>query len=418
MAAYPRNGQVISLIEFLGDGGLIRLPMATDGGGVFFREVTGSGTRTIEAIRPGEVPLLVQSPVDQFDISDLQYSGRPGTTLMSQNIPLQLSFAAWQPDDYLHGVSLSAGTMFEVRLSAPASSTSYSGSGSLLQQAGPEILRTDELQLRQFRPERSDAGLVYDWLVSAGTAQGLSLPGDNISMTLSPTLQTGSISVPANMSTIVTLLGGAVSSCSLQVHEPVAGWWPANAPRLLIASIDPSSNATFPVRHLGGSTAVASYLCFRVQQSTIPTVDGGVEDGGVPLVNVVLTRNLVGLNGGAVVGPQLGVPSAIALDGVSSGVVSSPNPVASWAAPATGAPNSYGVTLLEVRQGPFGFDRIPVAGFRTTQLSMRVPSTYLVPGRRYALEVVARIAFSPLRAFDGRIPINDSIAQSPVFIIR
>ncbi|MBM4782806.1 MAG: hypothetical protein GQE15_34450 [Archangiaceae bacterium] len=418
VAAYPRNGQVISLIEFLGDGGLLRLPMATDGGGTFVRSVTSSGPRTVEAIRPGQFPILVQSSADEFDISDLLLSGRPGTTLTSQSIPLQLSFAAWEPDDYLHAVSLTAGTMFQIRLSAPTSSTSYSGMGILLPQEGSEITRTDDLQLRQFRPEMSDAGLVYDSLVSAGTALGFSVPGDSISMTLSPTLQTGSVSAPANMSTLVALIGGAVNDCTLQVHESMAGWRPANAPQLLMASLNPSVNTIFPVRYLGSTTAVSSYLCTRVRQSTIPMEDGGIEDGGVPVVSIILSRNLVSLNGGTVVAPQLAIPNAIALDGRSSGLVSSANPVASWAIPTIGTPNSYRVTLLEVRQAPFGFDRVPVAELRTTQLSIRVPSSYLVSGRRYALEVVARTAVSPLRAVDSRIPTNESIAQSPVFIIQ
>lgn len=136
------------------------------------------------------------------------------------------------------------------------------------------------------------------------------------------------------------------------------------------------------------------------------------------LVTFLFNTNPVNMDGGVVVGPSLSVPTSIALDGKSSGIVDSSNAVISWVGPTQSSVNAYVVFLADLVWAGSYYSRTIVAELRAAQTAIRVPSGYLVPGHRYVITVVARAAVGSLLGYDSQLPEQGAGAESQVFLIR
>ena len=243
---FPRSGEIINLVEFLPDGGVQRTPMLTDGGGIFSLGSTSGGVRLFEAIRPALPPVLAQSSLSQVDLSTLYSSGRPGDGLVGQSASFLLTLLPWQFNDYIQGVSLSAGSNFDVRPTGQIGSSSYSGTAPISMSSGPAISQNDDLRISQFRSQITDAGFLVS-LAGVAFGQGFAVPGDTIAMSLTQPPLTGSIVIPAGTFSIASKLGGAPEFCNVDVSERVGGRIVRNSPLLMTGRVDPSTTSLLPV---------------------------------------------------------------------------------------------------------------------------------------------------------------------------
>lgn len=427
---HPRMGELVNALFFLADGGLLRLPMASDGGGVFVAENAPAGPWVIESIPQDSFKAYFDVLDDWQDITSVISLGRPGIPVSRQEyFRLDLMTQPWgEPGlSSLQISSRSAGSRFIIYPEPPVGTVVLYDQYPAVEARGPAIRTTDDARISQFQVVFRDGGAASSEIVGSAEVSGFMLPGQYVSATLLPSANVGNAMAVLDAGAIALLLGGAGGTCGITIEELAGDLRPLIAVQVYYIDFESIFDSyQFNVPHPSGSPVSAEFRCTLRSASPVPTADGGLEtsDAGFVLQaaqdSSTYTVDRLQLDGGVVTPPLVAMPQAILVDGLSSPGVVSASPTVSWSAPSTGNTTYYQVIVRRLTRTGSSFVRSVIALFYTTGMRVQIPRGVLVSGERYAFQVSA---ISTQRSGSGRpwklaLPIGVGSRGSPIVFVK
>lgn len=425
---YPRPGAVATALFFLADGGELRIPMTTDGGGEFVAENVPPGPWVVDAPPMSGVPAFFDVGVgDNYDTSFIASWGRPSsgavttTTLMSFDLTLQ----PWDEFDSLQLVSQRAGSLFAVEPPLSPNDVRFVGQSTPRFVQGPAIRADEDVRVSQFKVKSLDSGVELGSIVGTATLSGTPVPGAVIAATLLPPTAVGRVSIRLDAGFVLFALAGEPDNCAVDVTEEIGGTRTSNDPAVMFADMPRVTPFDVDVPYPGRALANGRVICARSYLGSVPLFDGGLErtDGGQ--LNAVLRRTFstidrLRLDGGVITTPAVTAPESILVDGQSSPFVRSQSPTVSWAVPLIGNPNRYTVLVWRFTRSGASIRREQAASLYTTSRQVRIPLGVLTRGERYAIQVFGTQAEvpNPARPFVESVPSSYGSTYSPVFVVN
>ncbi|MDP1921688.1 MAG: fibronectin type III domain-containing protein [Myxococcales bacterium] len=427
---HPRMGELVSALFFLSDGGLLRLPMVSDGGGVFVAENAPAGPWVIESIPQDTFKAYFDVLDDSQDISLATYLGRPGIPVTrAEYFRLDLMTQPWggPRETSLQISSRSAGSRFILYPESPLGSVGVYGPYTASAVSGTAIRTTDDARISQFQVVFRDGGAVSSEIVGSAAVGGVTLPGPYVSAILLPVANVGNAKAVLDAGTIASLIGGAGFSSGITIEELAGDLRPLIAAQVFYIDFENVFDSyQFNVPHPSGSPVSAEFRCTLPSASLVPTADGGLEasDAGFLLQAAqdqsAYTIDYLHLDGGVVTPPLVGMPQAILVDGLSVPGVVSASPTVSWSAPATGNTTYYQVIVRRLTRSGNSFVRSVIALLYTTGMRVQIPRDLLVSGERYGFQVSA-ISTQPSesrRPWKLKLPISVGSRESPIVFVK
>ncbi|MDP1922363.1 MAG: hypothetical protein Q8L14_39350 [Myxococcales bacterium] len=422
-----RDGEVVSALFALSDGGLSQLSMASDGGGEFVAEHAPSGPWMAKLAVPGSIDTYFEVTGDRSDLSTVVMRGRAGARLPANaTFAFSLMVQPWDPAGFVQVTSQSAGSRFDFFFNATTGTTYLSGSLQPTGAVGGPIRSTDELRISQFAVTATLPGPGEFFTITGSAAvTSFLIPGDVLTTTLLPLSVTTDARIQLDAGLFQSAPSTPASRCALQVHEETAGVRTANAPFIATGFWSPASlSIDVNIPYPPGARLASSVGCARSLLSPLPLSDGGAEriaDGGVAQAGLFVWITAVdhlSLDGGLVSVPSPDVPRAIQIDGSPSPGVVSGSPWISWTAPLNRTPRRYEVVIQRLVR-PINYPD-PVARLHTFNTQVRVPPGILIPGERYAFEVSAIFSGppDPQRPFREVLPFASAPDQSAIVVVR
>jgi hypothetical protein len=427
---HPNTGEVVNALFALADGGLQRLAMTTDGGGLFVVENAPAGPWMIEAIPPNNFRTYYDVSGDQHDITSRTQLGRPGVPVTRQDfIFLDLTVQPWgEPGTHhLQLSSRSAGSRFHIYPEPAPGTVLLYGQYPSDSVHGPAIRPSDDLRVSQFGTSFRDGGAASLEIVGSVLLTGATVPGQFVSGTLVPPNGVGTARVRLDAGALEPLVGGPVSSCDVRLEEVAGDARLLNPPEVFSIGFSHMSFDTyeFAVPHPSGHPVSSWVMCTRLTSSQVPTADGGFEASDAGVLRAGLNAFLhavdrLSLDGGTATQPSAGVPRNIRVDGLGTPGLVSATPTVSWEAPMTGDATFYEVFVRRVTRTANTFVRSAIAFVYTTQTQVQIPAGVLVPGERYAFQISAfRLASpDPRRPWKQLMPMSSGVAHSPIVYAR
>ena len=427
LTGVPREGEVVSALFALSDGGLSRISMTSDGGGEFVVEHAPSGPWTVEVTVPGSIGTYFDVVGDRNDLSTVIMRGRAGLRLPANaTFAFSLMVQPWDPAGFVQLTSQSAGSRFDFFFNATTGATYLNGSLQHAGAVGGPVRSTDDLRISQFAPTATLPG-PGDFFTITGSAAVTSflIPGDVLTAALLPLSVTTNARIQLDAGLFQSAPSTNASRCALQVHEETAGARTANAPLIATGFWSPASlSVDVNIPYPPGARLASSVACARNLLSPLPLSDGGVEriaDGGVAQAGLFVWITAVdhlSLDGGPISVPTPDGPRAIQVDGSPSPGVVSGSPSISWTAPLNRTPRRYEVVIQRLVR-PINYPD-PVARLHTFNTQVRVPTGILIQGERYAFEVSAIFSAppDPQRPFREMLPSGSAPDQSAIVMVR
>ena len=427
---HPRMGELVNALFFLADGGLLRLPMVGDGGGVFIAENAPAGPWVIESNPQDAFRAYFDVSDDWQDITSSIFLGRPGIPVTRlDRFRLDLMTQPWGDPtySYLQISSGSAGSRFFLYPEPPAGTVVVSGQYPADQVVGTAIRPSDDARISQFGERVHDGGAFTSEIVGTADVSGTALPGQVVSAALLPTGSFGSARAVIDAGTVAAFLGSSDFFCDVLIEEVVGGVRSLSAPQVFsIEFTRILESYQFDVPHPSGSPVSAHVQCTHPSGSPVPTADGGLEatDAGVVLragqLQYTYTVDNVRLDGGVVTPPLVAMPQAIVVDGLSSPGIVSASPTVSWSAASTGAAAYYEVIARRVTRNGNSFVRSVIAFFYTTSTRVQIPRGVLAAGERYVFQVSAiqTQPSEPGRPWKPALPLSGGSGNSTIVFVK
>lgn len=427
---HPRMGELVNALFFLADGGLLRLPMASDGGGVFVAENAPAGPWVVESIPQDTFKAYFDVLDDSQDITLVVNPGRPGIPVTRLDyFRLDLTTQPWgEPTETSIQISSrSAGSRFIIYPEPPLGTVVLYGQYPAEDVRGPAIRASDDVRISQFQLNSRDGGATSDEIVGSASVAGVTVPGQYVSATLLPPTYFGNAKAVLDAGAIASLLGGTGNSCAITIEELAGDLRPISPVQVFnIAFENFIDSYQFDVPHPSGSPVSAEFRCTLRSASPVPTADGGLEasDAGFVLQATqdvsTYTVDRLQLDGGVVTPPLVAMPQAILVDGLSSPGVVSASPTVSWSAPSTGNTTYHQVIVRRLTRTGNSFVRSAIALFYTTGMRVQIPRGVLVSGERYAFQVSA-ISTQPSgsgRPWKLALPISVGSRGAPIVFVK
>lgn len=427
---HPRMGELVSALFFLSDGGLLRLPMVNDGGGVFVAENAPAGPWVIESIPQDTFKAYFDVLDDRQDITSVIYAGRPGIPVTRLDyFRLDLMTQPWgEPSySYLQISSRSAGSRFFLYPEPPVGTVVLYGQYPSDEVIGTAIRPSDDARLSQFGANSHDGGAISLEIVGTADVTGASLPGQLVSATLLPPGDFGSAKAVIDAGTIASLLGGTGFYCGITVEELAGDLRTIGAAQVFTIGFENiSASYQFVVPHPSGNPVSGELRCTRLSSSPVPTADGGLEanDAGVVLRPgqqlYTYTLDHARLDGGIITSPLAALPQAILVDGLSEPGIVSASPTVSWGAPSTGNATYYEVIIRRMTRTGVSFVRSVIAFFYTTGTRVQIPRGVLAAGERYVFQVSAiqTQPSDPRRPWKPALPLSSGSGHSTIVFVK
>lgn len=428
---HPRLGELVSALFLLTDGGLLRLPMAGDGGGVFVAENAPAGPWVIESSPQDTFSVYFDVSDDSHDITSAIYAGRPGVPVTrSEYFRLDLTTQPWGEgpnETYLQISSRSAGSRFYIYPELPVGTVALYGQYPAVAVSGTAIRANDDARVSQFQLAFRDGGASSFEIVGSAAVSGLTVPGQIVSATLLPPSNIESANAILDAGAVASLLGGAGFLCSITIDELQGNFRTIGAPQVFFIEFHNIIDSyRFDVPNPNGARASGEFRCTRPSGSPVPTADGGLEanDAGVILSSgqqqYTSTVNYLELDGGVVMPPLIAMPQAILADGLSAPGIVSASPTVSWSAPSTGNATYYEVIVRRVTRTGNSFVRSVIAFFYTASTRVQIPRGVLVAGERYVFQVSAiqTQPAEPGRPWKPALPLSSGSGHSTIVLVK